>query len=48
MIASGAYASEVRATEALWQSRGIAAVPSIIIDGRYLISGGQRSTLSSR
>jgi predicted DsbA family dithiol-disulfide isomerase len=41
VLASGAYASEVRATEMLWQSRGINAVPSIIIDGRYLISGGQ-------
>jgi predicted DsbA family dithiol-disulfide isomerase len=31
----------VRRTEQLWQSRGISAVPAIVIDDRYLISGGQ-------
>ncbi|WP_294252987.1 DsbA family oxidoreductase [uncultured Sphingomonas sp.] len=35
------YAEEVRAEEALWQSRGIQSVPAIVIDQRYLISGGQ-------
>ena len=25
----------------LWQSRGIGAVPAVVIDGKYLISGGQ-------
>lgn len=35
------YAEEVRAEEALWQSRGITAVPAIVLEGRYLISGGQ-------
>ncbi len=41
VIASAAYSSEVRTAETLWQSRGINSVPAIVIDGRYLISGGQ-------
>jgi predicted DsbA family dithiol-disulfide isomerase len=41
VLASGRYAEEVRRTEQLWQSRGISAVPAIVIDDRYLISGGQ-------
>jgi predicted DsbA family dithiol-disulfide isomerase len=31
----------VRAAEQLWQSRGIQSVPGIIINGKWLISGGQ-------
>lgn len=41
VLDDGLYADEVRAEEALWQSRGINAVPAIVLDGRYLISGGQ-------
>ena len=41
ILASDEYAREVRAAEQLWQSRGISAVPAIIINDRYLISGGQ-------
>lgn len=41
ILATGAYADDVRKAEMLWRSRGITAVPAIIIDGRYLISGGQ-------
>jgi len=41
VLASGRYATEVRQAEQYWQSRGINAVPAIIIDGQYLISGGQ-------
>ncbi|MGZ8347157.1 MAG: DsbA family oxidoreductase [Allosphingosinicella sp.] len=41
VLASGRYAEEVRAAERLWQSRGISAVPAVIVNGRYLISGGQ-------
>lgn len=41
ILASDRYAAEVRAEEALWQSRGISSVPAIIINDRYLISGGQ-------
>jgi len=41
VLASGRYADEVREAERLWQSRGISSVPAIIINGQYLISGGQ-------
>ena len=41
VLASGRSAEEVRSGEQLWQSRGISAVPAIVIDDRYLISGGQ-------
>jgi predicted DsbA family dithiol-disulfide isomerase len=35
------YADEVRADEELWHSRGISGVPAVIVNDRYLISGGQ-------
>ncbi|MDH4051632.1 MAG: DsbA family oxidoreductase [Rubrivivax sp.] len=35
------YADEVRAEERRWQQLGIHSVPSIVIDGRHLIQGGQ-------
>jgi predicted DsbA family dithiol-disulfide isomerase len=41
VLASGLYAEEVRQAEYLWQSRGITGVPAVIIDERYLVSGGQ-------
>jgi predicted DsbA family dithiol-disulfide isomerase len=41
VLASGRYADDVREAERLWQSRGISAVPAIVIDEKYLISGGQ-------
>lgn len=41
VIASGAYTAEVRERERHWQELGIQAVPSVIVDGQHLISGGQ-------
>jgi predicted DsbA family dithiol-disulfide isomerase len=41
VIASDHYADEVRAAEALFQQRGIHAVPAVIINEKHLISGGQ-------
>lgn len=41
VLASGRYAQEVRDAEHLWRARGINSVPAIVLDGRYLISGGQ-------
>lgn len=41
VLDSGRYADEVRAHEAQWQQAGIHSVPSIIINDRHLISGGQ-------
>ncbi|CAN5842557.1 DsbA family oxidoreductase [soil metagenome] len=41
VLASGRYADEVRAAERKWQTAGISAVPAVVINDRYLISGGQ-------
>lgn len=41
VLVLGRYAEEVRRAEQLWQARGITAVPAVVIDGRYLVSGGQ-------
>ncbi len=41
VLTSGLYAEEVRAAEELWRSRGINSVPAVVVEGRYLISGGQ-------
>jgi predicted DsbA family dithiol-disulfide isomerase len=41
VLASGRYAAEVRETEARWRELGINSVPSIVINDKYLISGGQ-------
>ena len=41
VLASGRHAADVRAAEKLWQSRGIQSVPGIVINGKWLISGGQ-------
>jgi predicted DsbA family dithiol-disulfide isomerase len=45
VLDSDLYADEVRAAEQLWHARGIQSVPATIIDGQYLISGGQPSEL---
>lgn len=41
VLVSGAYADEVRDRERFWQQAGISAVPSVIVDQRHLIQGGQ-------
>lgn len=41
ILASDEFVTEVRSEESLWQSRGIQAVPSVVINGRWLIQGGQ-------
>jgi len=41
VLADGTYADEVRAAERHWQQAGIHSVPSVIIDDRHLIQGGQ-------
>jgi len=40
VLESDQYAAEVRSEVDHWKSRGIHSVPSIILDGRQLISGG--------
>lgn len=41
VLADDLYAAEVRDAEALWRSRGITAVPAVVVEGKWLISGGQ-------
>ena len=41
ILASDAYADEVRAVEQYFLQHGIQAVPAVIIERRHLISGGQ-------
>lgn len=41
VLASGRYVEAVRAEQALWRSRGINSVPAVVVEGKYLISGGQ-------
>ena len=41
ILAGDAWADEVRERERFWQRAGISAVPSVIVDQRHLIQGGQ-------
>ncbi|MBY0565615.1 MAG: DsbA family oxidoreductase [Hyphomonadaceae bacterium] len=41
ILTSNEYADEVRRDEALWQSRGVRAVPTVIFNQRWMIQGGQ-------
>ena len=41
ILASGELTDEVRARERHWQQLGIHSVPSVIVDDRHLIQGGQ-------
>lgn len=48
ILSSGEYAEDVRAQEALYAARGINAVPSVILNDRHLIQGGQPVELFER
>ncbi len=41
VLTSGRYGAEVREAERQWQAAGINSVPAVIINQKYLISGGQ-------
>ena len=41
VLASGAYKAEVLEAEDMWKRSGISSVPSVIVNRKYLISGGQ-------
>jgi predicted DsbA family dithiol-disulfide isomerase len=41
VLEQGLYAEEVRAQERHWQEQGIQSVPSVVVNGRYLIQGAQ-------
>lgn len=45
VLESGRYSDEVRTAEQYWRSKGIAGVPAMIINDRYMISGGQPADL---
>jgi predicted DsbA family dithiol-disulfide isomerase len=40
VLASDRFASDVRAEEAYWRREGVQAVPTFVINGKYVISGG--------
>jgi predicted DsbA family dithiol-disulfide isomerase len=48
VLASDRYAQEVRDEERKWQMAGITAVPAVVINDRYLISGGQPAAAFER
>ena len=48
ILDSDEFADEVRDSERRWQSLGIHSVPSVVIDGRHLIQGGQPSEAFER
>ena len=41
VLASGAFANEVRELEALYRQHGINSVPTMVLNGRHLVSGSQ-------
>lgn len=41
VLASRRFADAVREAEQLWQARGIHSVPAVVINDKWLISGGQ-------
>ena len=41
VLESDRYAADVRKAERFWHDQGISGVPAVIINDRYLISGGQ-------
>lgn len=41
VLASDRFAAQVRSEQTLWRQRGINSVPAVVVEGKYLISGGQ-------
>ncbi len=41
VLKSGTHAKEVRERQEFWSSRGITGVPSMVFDGKYLLTGAQ-------
>jgi predicted DsbA family dithiol-disulfide isomerase len=41
ILASGRFGDEVHEAERHWQAQGILGVPAVVINGKWLISGGQ-------
>lgn len=41
VLEGGRYAGEVRAAERYWRDEGMLSVPTIVLDGRYVVPGAQ-------
>ena len=41
VLGSDEFGAEVRQAEAFWQQAGIRSVPSVVVNDRHLIQGGQ-------
>lgn len=41
VLTSGSHAAQTREAQQIWTSRGISGVPSMIFEGKYLITGAQ-------
>ena len=41
VLSSGSHAEQTRARQQFWTERGISGVPSMVFDGRYLLTGAQ-------
>lgn len=48
VLTSGRYGDDVRAAERRWHEAGVSAVPAVIINDKYLISGGQPAAAFER
>lgn len=48
VLASGAFAAEVRAEQEAWRARGVQAVPTIVFNERWAIQGGQPPEMFER
>ncbi len=48
VLESGRYAEHVRAAEQAWYQAGIGSVPSIVINEKYMITGGQPAEMFER
>ena len=41
IVAGDEFAAQVRSRESFWRERGVNAVPTLVVDDRYVIEGGQ-------
>ncbi len=48
VLISGRHGDDVRAAERRWHEAGVSAVPAVIINDKYLISGGQPAAAFER
>jgi len=48
VLDSTQFADEVREQESFWHAQGISSVPALVINGRYLLQGGQPPEVFAR